>query len=1089
MTISQTGGPSGSQYIPDYHGVTPSLEVIFNDITTLTTDYEAKKVAMLKALQDYDWAKTQVDNQVNVVLNLVAHGASQADINAARTLLTTYRDSLTSSKTSYTTACTDFETSATLLLNAKAIFQQSIDNDVNTQLDAYVPQLDGKIDTTLYDEIVAANTNRQTARAALNTAVNNYRNLEKSIKDDRIAVTALVHERSLARANAIINNPTLQSQWATLVAAAEASYDSQIVTKTAHLSGLLSTRTSFEAALTTAIDNFQDAFDHLRVAGEQAGLITLFEEARVALGTEIDSYIQAMKDAKAAADAYVDALIAAQKAADEAARLAHEAATGNAAALEAAIAQAHNASTTSTATVLSSDFLKSLGLDITFPALVASGGDISMMDLMGFITSSQLMIQQIKQHANLSDDRINQLRMQIWEYILSLVAQEYSLRMSYLMDVTDKDTTYEDEVKSVNTTRYDDAVKAADDFNKLDIDQINALIDAYNAESSTKKANYDLAVNAWNEASQGSTDLINEANKVQPDAVNLLNLYGIDPTMAYPALLTAPTAEVFTTLPHISKLPDPPVAPASQADIDAYNNTIRNIAATLDVIQDKIDTAIPNIDYQMTDLVPLVYRDEITIRDFDTEFDFDALQNSVNALLAMIKQTLGLSDEEADLLTVDLSVIRRSFREGRSVAATGTGVGFQTAFFITEPTLVETIAIQLMGGQDFRNTMKDLLDQGTFIAALPVALRRSPLMKNYSIMGMLRGETLTDIERAALQRTQDSITARQLQVVADQLLSQAENVELLRRNAMSILAKDPRSANLTATQANAIITRLTVMQQEMLTTMATLALVAAPGTTPGEQERALRALLGRDTLATIDADLKKQGVTVSASLTPGSPAYYEELLNNAENITPADGRQNFREKVTNAMAKLGILPGALTPGVPLGTAVRKAMEGAAGAFVDSLGINLGALPPDVLKKAQSLVQNTLGGMTNLSEEQKLKLAIAISGGVIAPANVEALITTLTDLQTGRITPQLLAKLDDLNPREIPKQLRERVQDITERRGKDIELMTSAFMKEQNPVKFAVDYLLSCMHFLEKQFSGRMATPAKSGRPPTTAMPV
>jgi hypothetical protein len=1090
MSINQISGPSGSQWTSP----TPPTQT---DITTAANNWQTQQTAMTQALTTYNAAKTTLDNQVSDMLNEVP-SATQADMTA----LTQAMNNFTAAKTALDQATTAADTAALLLINTEAAYQESVDEDTDSQLNSYINQLQGTIDTTLYNEIVASNTNRETQRSLLDTAINNYRTIEDSVENDREALTNAQYQESLDGANAIIaDGLSDQTSWESDVNTAQAPDATQVTNDQATLSQDIATRTSAETTLTNAITAFQNAFND-----PTTGLTTLLTQALTAEEPTLQAHINQINSDITTVANYTANLLSAAQAADATTLEAYEASTP----LQSQTLQntindtseaSASASATAVSTTLTSQFLQSIGLNISLPQVPDTGQTISMLDLMSFITSTQLVLNDVLQNASLTDNLMNQLRMQVWQYLLSAVAQEYGSRLAYLMEISLADSNYDTTVTQENDDEYQAAVTSTDAINSQ-LTNINAVIDQVNTQNASQQANYTDIINGLNTSAQNSVNLINQANDVQPDAVNTLNLYGLDPTAIVPTPAPIPSAQsslTIPTIPQISAIPAPPDPdsnpPPTQADIDTYNAAIEAVNASLYPITDALAAANPPIIF--TPLIPIYYAQSIDIRNFSSEFDFTALSNSVSALVSIVHQAFlqqgATSDFTSEITAAQLKVKQALIQEltatPQSQNTTGTGVGFAVAGATKAPGIVGKITNECLQSQTFKDTTQNLLEQGAFIGALPAALRMPPGVKNYSVLGMRRKEIVSTIDEGVDEKTANINDQNTLQSVADQLLNQAGNVTNLRNNALATLAENSSSTDLTGAQANQVLDNLVVSQQTLLTSAAAIAASAGPGISPTDANRNLNVLFGQPTLNSLAQDLTAQGITVSASLTPGTPAYYQELFNQAENITPSAQQGNLRQSVIIAAAKLGISPSAISSGVPLGSALATAMTGAPSAFVAGLGINLGALPPDVLQKAQDTVSSTLGGITFLSTNEKLQLAVAIGGGIIPQAYVPSLAADLANIQTNGPTAANLAKLDELNPREIPKQLQEKFRALAQSSTQNIESMTRAFMVEQDPAKFAVDFLLDPAHLMAKQFSARTATPVKGSPPQTSQMQV
>ena len=190
-----------------------------------------------------------------------------------------------------------------------------------------------------------------------------------------------------------------------------------------------------------------------------------------------------------------------------------------------------------------------------------------------------------------------------------------------------------------------------------------------------------------------------------------------------------------------------------------------------------------------------------------------------------------------------------------------------------------------------------------------------------------------------------------------------------------------------------------------------------------------------------------------------------------------------------------------------------------GDLINSLNINLNALPPDVLTAIENQVGTILSGIPNLTLDQITALAIAIGvAGFISPDQATAIIIALAALQTQGATPSTIglfisafqppkgAEVDTGDPNET-RQLSTMPQDLVQLfkdtfanlvvNKDDLQHLTSVVttfadtvVTQKDFYQFSLDFLLGMIDTILKNFYSRTAETGSQGLAQTpTQIPV
>jgi|GEM_PF-5421252 len=1115
-----------NQIGPAAYSYTPSPDTtaqIDRDVATYLITWSNQSTALLAEASKYKAAYQSYNNAMVALVNIKDTGTPE-EIAAAKATLDAAQTVFTTEQTKYEALYDNLNQTATLLVNAQAEKQKQLDDNLNSNLATALPNLSSN---PLYSDILAANQRRLDGRSALNLAINNYRDNEANIRTARKELLDL-NAKLLDDCYTIISTET-KDNW---VVPADMTQDqADITAKQNEISGYISDRTVDSTAINTALVAYKKAFD-APMTDTEPGLTTLLQQAYAGTSTDFRALMASLQDNYTFAIEWTESFYKAQVAADAVGTM------STPAQIEAEITQLKEETTTAIQRMLSTGMG---GVEINVPQLPAPEGDVSMNDIMRFITKAQLYMDDLRRKFQLTDAQLNALRLTIWVYMLSILAAEFSKRLAYLSSLSSADS-YNQVVKDKNDARYTTA-QDQQTFIHDNKDKINGVI----TDTQGTVADFQDAqniVNALNLSAQESVKLYNAAAETEPETTNRLDIFDDDtPDLTLPTPQDIPSAIPELTL--IDELPDPPAPsyPLSDADkqkIDEYNQTIEKINETLYPIRDKLAALDPPITFNL--LQPLSYAETIGPGEFiDLTGSLNILMSSYTTLVSLISQSFSTtltSQDEQDLLkelTVGLRLRLTApvATKTRGTDAIGAGLGISTLEVGVSPGTVNRVMNELMESDMYKTAMLNLLEQGTFFGALPAGLRLPEGYTTYSTLGMVRGEEARQGEVGVRTRSEISTENTQYASVADALIVASENTKLLRENAVFILSQSDEAKKLTDAELQLLTDKLVVMQRLQLLTMATVA-AASIGAQSGSSEANARvdmmlgapnynaalpktwqesglgtildatlapegylaALGGAQNAAAIIAQLKSKGMAFTG--TPGSPEYIASILNEAGRVIEPAQQAAFKEEVSTALARLGLSPSlintVITSKGPIGNAVIEALNAAPGSFAASLGVNVAAIEegnPALYASLEGITAKYLSAITILSPAEKMQITLGIGAGIISPEQASKLSLVLAQIQKEGATPALVASLNELKPQEISKSLADRVKTSVDKLAKNeddkkyVERLVGDFSKsivnQKDFYQVSINFLLAPGKTFLKNFS---IITAQGGKPQT-----
>lgn len=830
MSIST---PWGS-YTPP--GGTNTEANVSADITSSLLSIDATKQANLDALgASYTQAKLTLDNAIAQAITDANNNASQATLNADISALQTAYNSFNTINTNYNFVAVfqQLHPAATRLLAANYVLQGDASTNANTSFNTIVSDLQGKVSSSLLNQIASANNSVNTARQSVDTAVTTLSAQGNSVLGLRENLVKLQGGISLDKAAAILNNgsPPPSSQWQTVSTQAAASDTSAANTTQSQLTTALSARATDQTTLLSAIASLNTALND-----PTSGLLSLLQQAEAQSEVSVTDYVNQLNSDLQTFTTTVTATLQAQESATQTLDATLQSnyyashprtlslLQGEIAAAEAALSAAQVQSPVS-----GSQFSAS---DISLPTLPKAGQDLSMADLMRFITNVQVFGKQLTAQLQQTDNTLNNLRIVVWRLLISLINLQIADSIQSTGSLASTDTSYDATVSSDNTARQVAAQSAATTAASA-LSAINTRIALVNQNNQTASTNTSQVISDLNTASASAVDILNKDNTVNPNTINYSDLFNQDATVSTPQTLqatTVPTPAPPAALATILSPPTPPSPTASQSLVDQYNQAVLAWNQTLYSIRSVINQGTdPTTGQPFTTItVPgplplLVYRQSIPIE--TSSLPLPPLFAALDALYELIQGAVLSQQNSAKKRQTVLNsnsnqpgvVVVPERRPTTGQSAVRGGIGLSTTNLNSNAATdhVSEALNAILQTSEFQNVMQNLTEQSTLIAAAATSIRPPEATPNYSQLGLL--------SESSTAPTDTGTTDLQLQGVAEALIATSDNTDLLTKNGVNLVAASPAAQNLSTSDKKSLVDQLVLIQQVSLLTLATVA--------------------------------------------------------------------------------------------------------------------------------------------------------------------------------------------------------------------------------------------------------------------------
>jgi len=1011
-----------------------------------TSQLQAELVA---AQASYDAAQAQVNADIALVaqintdiqtcVTLVQQGASASAIQAARAQLNTHVNALINSGAvnygnphlSQVTLASQYlmDVQYEIYQRAYTALSNSLDYEDNSGPfggggGGFSNSIIRNLNNQTIDNAIDA---LQTAQENFSTALNSFNANEITLQNARNELYDVQMQTTYQTGYAILQDSN-QSHWAQIVAS-NALPAPILAQYQAPITAALSQRSTLQTALTTAQTAYYNAVA-APATDASPGLIA----ALSSVGNAAQNYIDMINASREAIDAAQTSALDLLTSADQAARAAHlllypstdPTLTAIRDAASQAIADAQAGVQLSLQPALST----------TFPQLPPPGVRMSMSQLMDYIANSQVLMTQIAKNSTLDTAALVGRRLQILTSVLSALSVVMSRGVSYANNIIYADQLYVQPLYDINDARraaQEAALEPLQDSGGIfgqgsSVDIINNAIDAINQENA--QLSDDLSQNTIDELnSVGAdvTDILNQAQTFAPGVMNALDNTNQDPDaplptpLPPPATITSPPA--VPPISHISSsdipsyVPGTPILFSNQAEVDAYNLKIAALNDKLGPIAAQLaEHTSPPLIYTP---IPLLYYDNTTYRYRISDiFDSSGLQaeislvsGMVNALSKQIVDTFALATNPTVLKYINpgsiLSAPNSAKQQGTGGAAAGNTM--VTADAGASAGTTGAVLTSILSKTSFAQFISDVLEETSLMAGLKSTAEATPPAAPVG-RGLLADiDEPTEASIQASAASSQALQDKQLNAVADTLLSSAGDTVLLLANAQLLIAQVPEASSLSESERASVTRTVIALQQLVLTFVAGLALSATGNPSPEAGLQALQALFQGLSIPVAPAPV---ALTTNTPLTfpDRAPITVGDVLNNKipQDLSSSDTTR-LRNQLNDAFRAAGI-PGQVATNAPIGQAVQDVLDEAPDNLISGLGINLDALPDDVKARLITRVNTAVPSLTSLTPEQKTSIAVGYALGTISPAQVGVIVSNLVAVQTEGATPENISRL-------------------------------------------------------------------------------
>lgn len=640
--------------------------------------------------------------------------------------------------------------------------------------------------------------------------------------------------------------------------------------------------------------------------------------------------------------------------------------------IEQAISAVFTAAASASSNALNSSLAKPPNVvsQINFPELPA-GRNLTIGEMMAFISLVQVMLAQLLQSLRQSDDNVNMLRFLLFGISSGRSSTANALSYQWESVLHAADIKYNQDVATDNSVNSHDRV---DKINEIlaDLPEINDVIEQLNKEiDDQNKRGVDI-VRDLNSSNQIATDTINQIQQAEPDAYNANNIQNQDTNLTYPASGTVPPA--FPAPLQLDHLPlmdptkiivpatlptDPPDdigavplavppgdIPVPQADVDKINETIAYIDNIIYPLLPRLQRA--GLDLNLID--PLFMRPYIPVRTASDVIDFSTITSFILLFIFLILIMITQSSSEktgnqipTNFFATLASISGKPGETGTVGQAgdTGTSPSILSANLFTAAGNIGQALSAVLNSSNFSNLFAQILSQASLIGGLASLTKLPTSIDNYSQLGIVRSDASTAVGETAdarvdLENGLPTLTPEQLaaaNAAVGQLVNASNNIPLLQQGILSLL-KAAGPQELSSDEIQQLISILLFIIQLLSLLVAALIAAAAGGkvnideivnaaiNAPGNAANAnnLQSLQLHQTTT----DLQALGVQNLPSLTSSPEEFVSNFLNAVTpELTPAE-QNGFAAQVTTVFQDKGI---TLNTNVPIGNAVQEALSG------------------------------------------------------------------------------------------------------------------------------------------------------------------
>ncbi len=1013
------------------------------NVVSAQTSYNTALAAVNAYTATYTQSQTNLTNGITTATTAAA--------------LTTLRTDFDSKQTTYNALLTTLATASANLVAAKKAAFLSVDSQGNTNINSYVSTLTqtdgigknltltGTVSTGDNTLLSTANTQRSTSRTSFLTNLNTFLTREDSLRQSRLQLEIYQDQKLLAQADLKIAQlsgaSTTAPQAALDLATTNVNNQQTIVNNNT------TARNSQQTTTSTAFTSYKSTLDSL------VGVLANSKDLAVSTPT---TFATALQNAKDAADALQSSQLADDLANDNEAFTAHfEDFPTESTDLTSFITSITSTTKSATDIVLASglDTAVSVTSEISLPKL-PTGGNMSMKDLMGFISAIQLLIGRLTQELQKADRNLDELRLKIWNYQGTLVTQTTSASLAWANLLQAADSAYDVQVAQDN---IDNSEAAVDAINHIlqQLNNINAKIDTLNDEIDDQNQRGKDIVTGYNNSSFISVDEKNYGGTQVPDGVNINDILNQDTNVSYPATINdSALISIPTQIPHLSHLslssseiPSSfPIEPEnsshplsihnlpsslpSTADIDTINDTIKKINEALYPLKERLSGAPINYTF----IEPFTLRQPLpTVRDITSVVDFSNNLFLMQILLSIVSVITNAKEQRlfeisgtftqlaAATEANNKAVTSNQFTTGAPI---GGGAGILSADILAAQSKVARAVSQVLSSGDLLDSLQSLIEQGSLIGGLKGLTQLPTGYANYSLLGLVRHDQLIE-QGDAIQSQLDTAKSAAVSETINTVVETAGNGPLLKQEALNIIAKLAPGSLGSEDEIKELIAFLVALLQLLLLIVAALLSAAVGG--DNSIDNVVSKILARPEDAQFAKDiqdLKTLGlpIDIPETLTPSTPGFESIFLNAFLPLLPETTQIAFETKITSLFQDNGIsLPTTSDSQSPdsFGTTVANALSSAPLDIRPVLRQQVSAAISSQIQTSKLDQIDTLLGRPSketgaISDDDIQALATAASTGKITPDQAKDIINILLRQEAAAKNPIIATLIDRAN---------------------------------------------------------------------------
>lgn len=757
---------------------------------------------------------------------LLAYNNAKAAFTAAQTTFNatpsniTYRDDLKN-------AVSNLQIAATAYGTALARQQLFTDQQSSVLISTTISALAGQalpvgsefvgLTTQVALNLSSEDSAKETARSQLINAFNAYRFTEWKIANTRAEIIKQQADQAYA------------------IATSTPFDNTQLTSLNASLTTLLTVdRPTNTQLLNQALSQYSTTFGAI-----DSELVTAIAAAR----TQAETWADYIATAQAASSAYINSLFQQAQTNDQTATTIHYSqyedtnATATGQALDAAnnvyITTRNQLSASGPGNVTSSS-----------PSLPPSRKILSMAQLMQIVSEVQLAMSELSKQMNDADRRINSFRREVaFNEMLGGVNQQIALD-DWARTLASVDSNFNKQVDKDNTNTFGDVTDIYNIYQQ-NTSVINSVIDQINLEIDQQNARNKALVDAANSLNPAIVATINSSNQNKADTTNVLDYTNIDPDSSAPTPETVRTPLTYPPdiphYPYIGSYPaaptadlssDPPTFP-TQAEIDAFNNNVIDIAKKIAPFTERVQKALQfalsgsTTNFARLQLQEFFLRPYITVRDTTIKSSYDGFLQLFPAFQQQIlSMRRGTEAQKNELEPVIVSVAKKletatpdilpSDIKGSSTTNVVAGVGLTTADVTSKPSAVGRVIESITSSSEFKEVIQSLLERGSIQAGLETIGTIPSVAKQISSLGIPFSETLLesgiDIGKIIEKKSIEALVTALLRNLSAGIL----NTKELQANALTLLKDSIAAQALSKKELHDALGQLIALQQLVL---------------------------------------------------------------------------------------------------------------------------------------------------------------------------------------------------------------------------------------------------------------------------------